>query len=67
MATKLKWEWEALDDETSRVKVVGGWLVCHKTSTKSESMVFIADHNHQWHILVPQVEEAKKPSVAKDF
>lgn len=67
MRTRLDWEWDALDEETSRAKVYGGWILCHKTGTKSESMVFVADREHVWHIMPPIKESEPKKSIAQDF
>jgi hypothetical protein len=72
MITKLKWEWELLDEFTKRAKVKGGWLVHHGSHTGkgsiSESMVLISDPDHQWVILKP-VEEKPQPNklAAADF
>jgi hypothetical protein len=72
---RYPWAWEILDDTTSRAKVIGGWLVHHticdgssKPLTRSESMVFLADRDHEW-CITPLVIEQKPltKSVAKDF
>ncbi len=43
---KIPFEWEYIGDETSRAKVVGGWMV----SIKQESLCFIPDPEHLWEI-----------------
>jgi len=67
MRTRLPWQWEALDDETSRAKVIGGWVLCHKTGSKSESMVFIQDKEHAWGFPIARAEAEPKKSIAQDF
>lgn len=59
MRKKLHWEWEVLDAHTNRAKVMGGWIVRSEYVLPKEklcctSMVFVPDHDHEWHIL-PQV------------
>jgi hypothetical protein len=66
MRTRIEWLWEPLDDETSRSKVYGGWLICHKSSVKSESMVFMPDRDHVWNIMPPIVDEPKR-KLSEDF
>ena len=53
-------DWEPIDADTSRTKVIGGWLVqclcqarVHYTPTYCESkeqlnLVFVPDPNHEW-------------------
>ena len=66
MRKKFVWEWEQLDENTRRAKVIGGWIV-HTilvgTKTASDSLVFIADRDHEWHIIKPQpaLNEDKAP------
>ncbi len=79
MQFKLDWKWEKLDETTYRSKVIGGWLLLHTNSiaitdgkkreaAQSESMVFIADRDHQWFIKPPvKDEQAVKDDIAKDF
>ncbi|NTU49532.1 MAG: hypothetical protein HGA87_01315 [Desulfobulbaceae bacterium] len=56
-------KWEDITKTTSRMKVIGGWIVLHKSrrdieqtyagiiaTSISESMVFIPDPNHEWRI-----------------
>ena len=57
MRKQFDWKWEELDEYTFRAKVIGGWLVhCACSKNKSESLVFVADRDHEWHILPPKVE-----------
>jgi len=78
MRTRLSWEWEQLDPNTRRAKVFGGWILhaytcapntsdSNRVKCISETMTFVPDNNHQWHILQPLKEEEKKPSIAQDF
>lgn len=61
MRKRFEWKWEVLENNpathTKRSKIVGGWLVHHSTVTTkgniSESMVFVPDRDHEWHILPP--------------
>jgi hypothetical protein len=76
MRKKIEWKWEILDwfkdDEgnsttTARCKVIGGWIVHHaftKKNAVSESMQFVSDKDHEWHILEapkPEEERATEP------
>lgn len=68
MRKKMQWEWEVLDETTSRAKVIGGWIIRSRGS-KTESMVFVMDRDHE-HTIVPQLTTEIQPSkstVAKDF
>jgi hypothetical protein len=85
MRKVMPWEWERLDDKTARAKVIGGWIILHLQSTfatgefgkktnvkivNSESMVFLADRDHEWTISKPVVETpppAKTKVDPKDF
>lgn len=64
MRKQIEHKWEKLDDYTQRAKVIGGWLVIRLGITDiqkgkpgkivfRESMVFIADRDHEWHVLPP--------------
>lgn len=63
---KVRWEWETIDQNTKRVKVVGGWLVIYQEiSVKGHSTMtsqFIADSSFEWHIIhpVPEVIPVKE-------
>ncbi len=52
MRKRFEWQWEKLDKNTKRAKVIRGWLV-HTSGGKSETMVFVPDLDHEWHILPP--------------
>lgn len=79
MRKKLEWQWEEIFNfhqpslgttQTARAKVMGGWVVRNTmVSVKGhmcESMVFVADRDHEW--FVTQPVEAQKPQVvASDF
>jgi hypothetical protein len=62
MIKKIAWNWETLDECTQRAKVIGGWLVLRLGATDfekgkrvqfRESMVFIADRDHEWIVTAP--------------
>lgn len=68
MRKKIEWQWEKLDANTLRAKVIGGWILrCvgglqpvgivpvkeAKTLPLSESMVFVPDRDHEWAIIAP--------------
>ena len=62
MRKKFEWEWEVLDIETKRAKVIGGWIILHKSTSVTlkgnfstgESMVFIPDRDHEF-MIVPKM------------
>lgn len=77
---KIVWEWEALDESTSRTKVIGGWLVLHINQVSvgndkkrellhTESMAFVADTEHRWQVVPPLKEIPKNTGnvLANDF
>ncbi len=70
MRKKIEWKWEKLDDVSRRVKVIGGWLVqAEVLSNKGPcavSTVFVADRDHEWHIIEPIEHQAAQPSVKAD-
>ena len=67
MAKKIVWDWEEIDECAKRVKVIGGWILHHKTQ-KTESMVFINDTDWQWQPIAPYVDaKIEKANLAKDF
>ncbi len=52
---KIAFEWEILDEDTIRAKVIGGWIVY--TSERDDmnavggaAMVFVPDVNHEWEV-----------------
>jgi len=62
MIKKIKWEWESLDECTKRARVIGGWLILRLGATDieknkrvqfRESIVFLADRDHEWQIIKP--------------
>lgn len=61
MQKKIVWAWDQLTGNVSRAKVIGGWIVHHRTIGKSgitsESMVFVADRDHEWVCVEPPIEE----------
>ncbi len=69
MRKKIEWQWEKLDAYTKRVKVIGGWLVHHgwdnHKNSCSETMQFVSDRDHEWHIVPPMVETVAVPAVDK--
>lgn len=74
MQKKMVWEWEVLDKNSKRIKVIGGWIVYHESLNKngqtiSESFAFVPDTDHLWTIIQPKKEEAQvdKSSLARDF
>lgn len=76
MRKRIEWEWEKLDEGTFRAKVIGGWILhrsrvleAKNSLSGSESMIFIADRDHEWHILpkVVQTQKEETKSLAKDF
>jgi hypothetical protein len=60
MRTRIEWEWERLDANTSRAKVIGGWMVRSEWATNKSgvalSSMFVADKDHCWNILQPAKE-----------
>lgn len=68
MIKKIAWQWEVLDETTSRAKVIGGWII-RSRSNKAESMVFVQDRDHEYTIVKPYVEEKPQPNklAAADF
>lgn len=80
MRKKMQWQWESLDECTQRCAVIGGWLILRLGATdiekgKSgkvvfrESMTFVPDRDHEWHIVpaLKEVEAAKPTVKAADF
>lgn len=78
MRKKIEWQWEILDENpasaTKRAKVIGGWVLVHQTyydlgtqkARLCESMTFIADRDHEWHV-IPALQEVKPNVIAADF
>lgn len=45
---KIKFQWERIDQQTERAKVIGGWIVWSFGSGDNGSMVFVPDPKHEW-------------------
>jgi hypothetical protein len=55
--TKYEFKWEEISEETYRARIMGGWLILHKSSNNkgvSESLTFCPDRHHEWIILPPK-------------
>lgn len=74
MLKKIAFAWEKLDEATYRAKVIGGWILLHiqhttitdskkRDMSQCESMVFIADRDHEWQIAKPF--DPSKPDVPR--
>jgi len=59
MRIKLDFEWEKLDENTARIKVIGGWLMLIKDG-KNATSVFVPDKDHGWMIVKRIQEMAEK-------
>ena len=69
MRKKIEWQWENLDDSTSRAKVIGGWVIKSEYSigkSKATTLQFVADRDHEWHISKPIQSESPKVK-SEDF
>jgi hypothetical protein len=49
---KIRWGWEQIDEMTSRVRVLGGWMVVY-TMNKVITSIFVSDPSHEWLIVKP--------------
>jgi len=70
MTKKIVWDWEAIDDCTVRVRVIGGWWVVTHTEGKNRmpSSIFIPDQHWEWEPIEPYVDPAvKRQALAQDF
>jgi hypothetical protein len=73
MVKKIEWKPEKLDDNTYRVKVMGGWMVTTiVNSTKGVGIgvncIFISDQHWEWYILEQIVDpKVVRNNIAKDF
>jgi len=69
MRKRIDWNWEVLDEQTKRVKVIGGWLIVHTNEKlKCESMVHLPDRDHEYEIMPPIVDtQIERADIAKDF
>ena len=57
MQKKISWEWEKIDENTARAKVIGGWILKH-VEAKQVNLIFLADRDHEWVIVAPYNPEA---------
>ena len=71
MSKKIVWDWENIDDTTSRVKVMGGWMIRSVIPMKGHTAVstmFLHDTDWQWQPIAPYVDvKVEKSNLAKDF
>lgn len=72
MRKKIEWVWEQLDERTQRAKVIGGWVLRtidfdSKLKLLSCSTVFIADRDHEWHIMPPVQAQVAVASIKKSL
>lgn len=73
MVKKIEWKPEMLDENTYRVKVIGGWmLVTNLHSSKGGGVgicsLFISDQHYEWQILEPIIDhKIAKENLAKNF
>ncbi|MDH4249349.1 MAG: hypothetical protein OEW39_16200 [Deltaproteobacteria bacterium] len=49
----ILFEWEALDAQTLRARVIGGWLVRYHSHSGGVAMNLVPDPDHQWAVEVP--------------
>lgn len=48
---KIKFEWEEIDTNTQRAKVIGGWIITYSFMfADGVAMQFIPDPLHTWQI-----------------
>ena len=47
---KLKFDWEAMDAQTLRAKVEGGWLVRFHSPTGAVALTMVPDPKHNWEV-----------------
>lgn len=52
MMLKVEFNWEPIDEQTSRSRVLGGWIILHSAG-KTESMIFLPDKHHEW--MIPKI------------
>ena len=50
---KLEFSWEAIDSQTLRAKVPGGWLLRFQGHTGATALTFVPDPKHGWEVVVP--------------
>ena len=49
----IPFQWEVMDAQTLRARVLGGWLVRFHGSTGSLAMTLVPDPQHHWSVIVP--------------
>ena len=58
MIKRTYWNMEELDENSWRVKVIGGWIVYSQiTSNKGHvglTSTFVQDRDHEWQVLPPK-------------
>jgi hypothetical protein len=54
--TRIKFEWEAIDSQTLRAKVLGGWLVRYHSHSGAVSMTLVPDPEHKWAVEIPSTQ-----------
>jgi hypothetical protein len=69
---KIVWEWETIDKDTSRVKVLGGWWVITKVPVAGKNLpissIFIADQHWEWQPIEPYVDpQVERAKMANDY
>ena len=50
---KILFEWEAIDAQTLRTRVPGGWLVRYHSHSGGIAMTMVQDPQHLWQVEVP--------------
>jgi hypothetical protein len=55
---KVNYLWEQLDETTSRLKVIGGWMIVYG-SNKMLTSIFAPDQNHEWYPVRPTTPAAE--------
>ena len=61
MRKKMEWQWEKLDDNTFRAKVIGGWLIkC--IEGKALAVTFLPDKDHEYMVIDPLKPEVRAKS-----
>ena len=50
---KIPFKWEAIDAQTLRAQVPGGWLVRYHSHSGGVSMTLVPDPAHDWRVEVP--------------
>lgn len=50
---KIPFQWEVMDAQTLRAKVLGGWLVRFHGSSGGVALTVVPDPEHKWDVEVP--------------